>query len=257
MNATIQKILALSTPETSSREIALALGVSHRYVRRIRQEFDCHRPSTGSQPGTRNHQFRHGRSIDLSGYAVVQAPPHHPFARHHRNVSLEHRLMMEQTLGRYLLQTEVVDHIDGLTLHNTPENLRLFQSNREHLQTTLANSTPIWSQKGIQNSGQGRGHKLIRPPVDIHHQRKILGEIRLRQILLAALKLGIDSPFLSGTNYHTTKAGIDMSSRPTIQRALADLYAKWEWPHSRLEQDCLPQYTPKAPTKTAASHHSP
>ncbi|MBL4574426.1 MAG: HNH endonuclease [Gammaproteobacteria bacterium] len=44
---------------------------------------------------------------------------------------------MEVVLGRYLRPGEVVDHIDNHPRHNWPDNLRLFDSNAEHLRQTL------------------------------------------------------------------------------------------------------------------------
>jgi hypothetical protein len=145
----------------------------------------------------------------------------------------EHRLVLEQTLGRYLLPEEVVDHIDGLTLHNAPENLRLFASNADHLSATKAGCGPRLSAAGSRNTGirTDLGKEIER--VDMHATRRKRGDVRLRQILLAALSLGIDSPYLSGSSPHTKKAGIDMTSRSTIERALADLYARWEAGHTQ------------------------
>ena len=45
---------------------------------------------------------------------------------------MEHRLVMAQSLGRCLLRTEVVHHIDHNPAHNWRENLLLFSSNGEH-----------------------------------------------------------------------------------------------------------------------------
>lgn len=49
----------------------------------------------------------------------------------------EHRLVLEKHLGRFLLPTEVVHHIDGNHANNDISNLQLFSSNGEHLKATL------------------------------------------------------------------------------------------------------------------------
>jgi hypothetical protein len=40
---------------------------------------------------------------------------------------------MEQKLGRYLLPTEDVDHLNGVKTDNRPENLQLMSSRSEHV----------------------------------------------------------------------------------------------------------------------------
>lgn len=45
----------------------------------------------------------------------------------------EHVLVVEQQIGRYLNDGEVVHHIDGDKLNNAPENLRLCASQAEHM----------------------------------------------------------------------------------------------------------------------------
>ena len=204
-----------------------------RHVRKIVKRYNLPRLQEGSQRGDRNHQFVSGRRICRAGYAYVTAPSDHPYAvqrSNRKNVKLirEHRLVLEQKLGRYLLPEEIVDHIDGLTLHNSPENLRLFQSNREHLIDNLAGRPKKISASGIRNikTRYRRDEGFV--PVDIHQRRIKRGDVRLRQILLAALQLGIDSPYLLGTHHHLKKAGIDTSGHSTIERALADLEKRWE-----------------------------
>ena len=233
MNANTQRIIELSNGQRSSAEIAELVGLSPRYVRKVMKKFDLPRFGEGAQPGQRNHQFVSGRRVDHDGYVLVTAPKDHPYARQpsgrKTKVIFEHRLVMEQKLGRYLLPEEVVDHVDGLTLHNAPDNLRLFVSNSKHLAQT-ATGPRMWSPEGVKNIGArtDRGVEIQR--VDSYGQRRARGEIRLQQILLAALSLGIDSPFLLGTHRHLEKAGIDPSCRSNLERALADLYARWGWP---------------------------
>ena len=57
--------------------------------------------------------------------------PSHPGADANGYVR-EHRLVMEEKLGRYLRPEEVVHHIDGDPANNAPENLRLFPNQTAH-----------------------------------------------------------------------------------------------------------------------------
>lgn len=71
--------------------------------------------------------------------------PEHPFATQVGCV-LEHRLVMELKLGRYLRPEEVVHHKKGY--ENNYENLELFESNAAHLATTLKGKIPNWTPEG-------------------------------------------------------------------------------------------------------------
>lgn len=57
---------------------------------------------------------------------LVKTVPNHPYATKHGKVMI-HRLVMEDHLGRYLLPSESVHHINGDTKDNRLENLQLRQ----------------------------------------------------------------------------------------------------------------------------------
>lgn len=232
MSPRAQRVVFLADGVRSARQIAELLGERPEFVKKVLRLHNLPRLGRGAQPGENNHQFVSGRRIDPDGYVLVTAPQDHPYARQRTNrrtkLIFEHRLVLEQSLGRYLLPTEVVDHIDGLTLHNHPSNLRTFPSNGQHLRATI-------SGKPHQVSAAGRQALRVRhlrlpdqPRVDTYYQRRERGDVRLRQILLAALQLGPASPYLYGTTYWTTKAGISLHDRPTIEHELERLSLRWE-----------------------------
>lgn len=82
--------------------------------------------------GPLNPSWKGGRYKDgRDGYIIVTAPPNHPNVKKgggggtKTKYILEHRLVMEKILGRYLFPDEDVNHINGKKDDNSPENLRL------------------------------------------------------------------------------------------------------------------------------------
>lgn len=72
--------------------------------------------------GEKSHAWKGGRVLDTKGYAMVFMPDHpHVINRY----VYEHRLVMEQMIGRYLEPNEVVHHKDEDITNNHPENLEL------------------------------------------------------------------------------------------------------------------------------------
>lgn len=80
--------------------------------------------------GKNNPHWKGGKILKVNGYIMVQQPDH-PYCDKDGYV-LEHRLIMEAHLGRILLPTEVVHHINNNPADNRIENLMLFSSKAEH-----------------------------------------------------------------------------------------------------------------------------
>jgi hypothetical protein len=83
----------------------------------------------GLNSGVNNGHWKGGRLL-RAGYVLLHRPDH-PFAADKGYVR-EHRLVMEAHLGRTLLPTEVVHHINGIPDDNRIENLMRFDSPAEH-----------------------------------------------------------------------------------------------------------------------------
>ena len=117
-----------------SRETLLKISKAHKgkkYGASTRAKISKARKifyKMGNHPPRWNGGKREKRS---DGYIQIQAK-NHPSATKEGYV-LEHRLVMERVLGRFLLESEVVHHIDGNRKNNSPENLMVFSSGADHL----------------------------------------------------------------------------------------------------------------------------
>ena len=65
------------------------------------------------------------------GY-IYQFSPNHPLCNK-RGYVMQHRLVMENKIGRILSRKEVVHHINKIKDDNRQENLMLFKDNTEHM----------------------------------------------------------------------------------------------------------------------------
>lgn len=77
----------------------------------------------------KSHEWHKHKSINWAGYVEVYKPSHPNATK--RGYVKEHRLIMEQKLGRYLNKFEDVHHLDGDKQNNQIDNLELI-GHREH-----------------------------------------------------------------------------------------------------------------------------
>ena len=82
--------------------------------------------------------YHKGYITTWNGYIKVKAPNSHPH-KDKKGYIMQHRLVMEQHLGRYLEDTEEVHHIDGNKKNNLISNLQLL-TKTEHRRIHLIDS---------------------------------------------------------------------------------------------------------------------
>lgn len=81
--------------------------------------------------GNRHPLWKGGRIHVSGGYIKIRCFTHpHADAK---GYVMEHRLVMEAHVGRPLLDSEIVHHINGIPDDNRVENLALFDSHSSHI----------------------------------------------------------------------------------------------------------------------------
>lgn len=121
----------------SCAKIAKELGTSSETIRRriIKTGGSC-RSLTATwetrEPNTResNHRWKGGRCINGRGYIIIHSIGHPRVDGH--NYVHEHRLVVEDHIGRYLEPQEVIHHINFEILNNNINNLFLFPNKSTH-----------------------------------------------------------------------------------------------------------------------------
>lgn len=109
--------------------------MAERYIEPSKQKISamkyCSRQCKGKDMSGSNHpMWNGGRKKNDQGYILIYMPEHHE-ADCKGNVR-EHRIIMEQHLGRRLKQEEVVHHENDNPGDNRIENLKLFKNQAEH-----------------------------------------------------------------------------------------------------------------------------
>lgn len=111
----------------STPQIAAALGCSSTRVYQLLREYGLQARSGHLQP----KPWRRLARVRFSGYWMLYRPEH-PHADKRGRV-MEHRLVMEEQLGRYLQPEEVVHHMNHVRDDNRPENLMVLPDQSVHM----------------------------------------------------------------------------------------------------------------------------
>ena len=153
-------VLKMCEDGNSLNEIAQAVGTTGIRVKQFLRRNGVTKDFPNVKYGPRHYAWK-GGTVDRDGYVLIYAKGH-PHARKNTHYVFEHRLVMEKSLGRYLLPTEVVHHKDGVRNHNSIENLQLFQANSEHLSFELKGRRPKWTEDGWARIRRPRGPRKPR-----------------------------------------------------------------------------------------------
>jgi hypothetical protein len=111
------KVASLFAEGRTTKEISDTFGCSTTPVAKVLKQLGLRRPANrrpGMGYGPANSAWKGGRRIRRDGYVVLWTP---------NGERLEHQCVMEQCLGRALLPTEIVHHLDGNKQNNSIENL--------------------------------------------------------------------------------------------------------------------------------------
>ena len=126
-------------------KIAEHFGCTRSCIDRRMRAIGINAKRSGPKNGNRHTNWKGGRKIS-KGYVYIYSPDH-PNKRQGGYVA-EHRLVMEQKLGRLLHPKEVVHHRDGNPMNNHPDNLECFATNALHLKHELVGKVPNWTEEG-------------------------------------------------------------------------------------------------------------
>lgn len=139
----VSKALELYQSGLTWQKVDKTMGITpyrrRQLVEIIRSQsaFKCRSGKKLNQTGENNDNWKGGRT-KMSGYVAVKAPAHPRGAGGNRGYVMEHILVMEEYIGRYLVwqgrqhpDNEIVHHINGIRDDNRLENLVLMLS-REH-----------------------------------------------------------------------------------------------------------------------------
>lgn len=121
----------------SMKKVADYYGVSKKLILNYLKRFDIPRfKRVPGKPKVKKIDTYHkGYITTWNGYRKVKAPLNHPY-KDNKGYIMEHRLVMEQSIGRYLEPYEEVHHINYIKTDNRIDNL-LLVTKTEHRQIHL------------------------------------------------------------------------------------------------------------------------
>lgn len=168
------KILDLYESGMTWKEVASVLNVPKakmdKYIKIIKSKIDF-KSRVGKkfdQTGANNDSWKGGR-VKMSDYVAIKSPGHPRGRGGNRGYVMEHILVMEAYIGRYIVfqgrqhpDNEVVHHVNGIRNDNRLENLVLMLS-REH---SFLHGNQKWA-RGITDITNGIDYPSLKAACEV------------------------------------------------------------------------------------------
>jgi len=114
----------------SMQKIAEIYGCSSTTIHYWLKKFNIPTREKYNHTGKNNPRWKGGKIKNYHGYIFVWKPQH-PNCNS-RGYVLEHRLIAEKMLGRYLLRSEIPHHENEIKDDNRPENIKVLNNQGKH-----------------------------------------------------------------------------------------------------------------------------
>ena len=102
-----------------------------------------------NQHSSQNNNWKGGKHLNAKGYVLIRKEGH-PRASKRGNYVREHIILIEQNIGRYLKDDEIVHHINGNKSDNRLENLMLMKHGKHsslHRKKELKQGVVLFGKK--------------------------------------------------------------------------------------------------------------
>lgn len=159
--------------------------------------------------GSKNYNWNGGRAVNRYGYVEVvirKDSPYFSMARKHKNTVLEHRLVVAKTLGRCLLEWEVVHHKGVHYPENSPENKQ--DNSPENLELVIQAKNAAYARMTAAVS------KLESRIEDLEKQNRLL------KWQISNLLHGNTEPILPNEQEPSRQAGVETRSEESSTNKL-------------------------------------